>query len=76
MGMPFSPISIFKNELILKFDVYRLGGDVHFPRDCIQILRAAPYIFTARSCNKWALKRTILAGDSAHVFPQFGGVRI
>ncbi|KAI9048859.1 hypothetical protein LZ554_006716 [Drepanopeziza brunnea f. sp. 'monogermtubi'] len=47
--------------------------DIPFPTDCIEILRLRPFAFSARSCNKWAIGRVILAGDSAHVFPPFGG---
>ena len=46
-----------------------LEGDVAFPEDCIELLRASPFTFSARSCNRWALGRVILCGDSAHVFP-------
>lgn len=46
---------------------------VQYPDDCIKVIRSRPFIFSARSCNKWALKRVILCGDSAHVFPPFGG---
>ncbi|KAL4806494.1 hypothetical protein BDV18DRAFT_152025 [Aspergillus unguis] len=52
---------------------YGLGGVVEYPEDCIQVLRSRPFRFSARSCNKWALGRTILCGDAAHVFPPFGG---
>ncbi|KAL4868871.1 hypothetical protein BDV12DRAFT_196849 [Aspergillus spectabilis] len=52
---------------------YGLSQDITFPADCIQTLRSRPFVFSARSCNKWALGRTILCGDSAHVFPPFGG---
>ena len=46
---------------------------VQYPDDCIKVIRSRPFTFSARSCNKWALKRVILCGDSAHVFPPFGG---
>lgn len=52
---------------------YGLERDIQFPEDCIEILRSRPFSFQARSCNKWALGRVILAGDAAHVFPPFGG---
>ncbi|KAL3442483.1 hypothetical protein BJX65DRAFT_298994 [Aspergillus insuetus] len=52
---------------------YGLASDVEFPEDCIEVLRSRPFRFSARSCNKWALGRTILCGDAAHVFPPFGG---
>ncbi|GKZ25812.1 hypothetical protein AbraIFM66951_000787 [Aspergillus brasiliensis] len=52
---------------------YGLTSDVEFPEDCIQVLRSRPFRFSARSCNKWVLGRTILCGDAAHVFPPFGG---
>ncbi|KAF4219349.1 hypothetical protein CNMCM8980_003080 [Aspergillus fumigatiaffinis] len=52
---------------------YGLPGDVQFPQDCINILRSRPFTFSARSCNVWAKDRVILCGDSAHVFPPFGG---
>ncbi|KAL3460086.1 hypothetical protein BJX64DRAFT_263683 [Aspergillus heterothallicus] len=52
---------------------YGLTRAVEFPEDCIQVLRSRPFRFSARSCNKWALGRTILCGDAAHVFPPFGG---
>lgn len=42
---------------------------ISFPHDCIEVLRSRPFGFSARSCNKWAVGRVILAGDSAHVFP-------
>jgi hypothetical protein len=42
---------------------------VAYPADCIETIRAGPFLFSARSCNKWALGRVILCGDSAHVFP-------
>jgi 2-polyprenyl-6-methoxyphenol hydroxylase-like FAD-dependent oxidoreductase len=43
--------------------------EIHFPWDCIEILRSRPFTFSARSCNKWAVGRVILVGDAAHVFP-------
>jgi 2-polyprenyl-6-methoxyphenol hydroxylase-like FAD-dependent oxidoreductase len=46
---------------------------IQYPEDCIEVLRCRPFAFAARSCNKWALGRVILAGDAAHVFPPFGG---
>ncbi|KAF2094411.1 FAD/NAD(P)-binding domain-containing protein [Rhizodiscina lignyota] len=52
---------------------YGLSKDVSYPEDCIEVLRSRPFLFNARSCNKWALDRVILAGDAAHVFPPFGG---
>ncbi|KAH9844686.1 putative monooxygenase [Teratosphaeria destructans] len=52
---------------------YGLTHDVEYPEDCIQTLRARPFLFSARSCNKWAEGRVILCGDAAHVFPPFGG---
>ena len=52
---------------------YGLISPVQFPTNCIDILRSRPFTFSARSCNKWALGRVILAGDAAHVFPPFGG---
>ncbi|KAK6373536.1 hypothetical protein LTS17_008028 [Exophiala oligosperma] len=52
---------------------YGLAHPVRFPEDCIKTLRSRPFSFVARSCNKWALGRVILAGDAAHVFPPFGG---
>ncbi|GKZ25975.1 hypothetical protein AbraIFM66951_001991 [Aspergillus brasiliensis] len=52
---------------------YSLPGDVQFPEDCIKTLRSRPFAFSARSCNVWAKDRVILCGDSAHVFPPFGG---
>ena len=48
------------------------ASEVRFPTDCIQVMRCRPFSFSARSCNRWALDRTILCGDSAHVFPPFG----
>jgi len=44
-----------------------------WPSDCIEWIRSRPFSFSARSCNKWSLNRTILCGDAAHVFPPFGG---
>lgn len=46
--------------------------EVQFPTDCIEVMRCRPFRFSARSCNRWALDRTILCGDAAHVFPPFG----
>ena len=46
-----------------------LRDAVSYPADCIETLRSRPFLFSARSCNKWALGRVILAGDAAHVFP-------
>lgn len=54
-------------------DRYGLSQDVTFPKDCIEVLRSRPFSFQARSCNRWANGRVILAGDAAHVFPPFGG---
>ena len=50
-----------------------LPYSVQYPDDCIEVVRSRPFTFSARSCNKWALKRVILCGDAAHVFPPFGG---
>ncbi|KAF9883713.1 hypothetical protein FE257_003051 [Aspergillus nanangensis] len=52
---------------------YQLSEDIQFPEDCIDILRSRPFAFSARSCNVWAKDRVVLCGDSAHVFPPFGG---
>ena len=52
---------------------YGLASPIQYPSDCIKTLRSRPFGFSARSCNKWALGRVILAGDAAHVFPPFGG---
>ena len=52
---------------------YGLDSPLYYPEDCITILRSRPFHFSARSCNKWALGRVMVAGDSAHVFPPFGG---
>ncbi|KAG4441837.1 hypothetical protein IFR05_002701 [Cadophora sp. M221] len=59
----------------LTHDGSKYGSDhpIPFPHDCIEVLRSRPFGFSARSCNKWAVGRVILAGDSAHVFPPFGG---
>ncbi|KAH7348906.1 monooxygenase [Rhexocercosporidium sp. MPI-PUGE-AT-0058] len=59
----------------LTHDGSQYGSDhpISFPRDCIEVLRSRPFGFSARSCQKWAVGRVILAGDSAHVFPPFGG---
>lgn len=51
----------------------RLDAPVEFPEDCIEVFRSRPFRFSARSCNKWALGRVILCGDSAHVFPPCKG---
>ncbi|OJJ96094.1 hypothetical protein ASPACDRAFT_54915 [Aspergillus aculeatus ATCC 16872] len=59
-------------EMLQKI-VFPLPGDVQFPEDCIKTLRSRPFAFSARSCNVWAKDRVILCGDSAHVFPPFGG---
>ena len=52
---------------------YGLQHPISYPADCIETLRSRPFSFSARSCNKWALGRVIIAGDAAHVFPPFGG---
>ena len=52
---------------------YGLHQDVRYPEDCIEVLRSRAFSFQARSCNRWAEGRVILAGDAAHVFPPFGG---
>ncbi|KAK5995929.1 3-(3-hydroxy-phenyl)propionate/3-hydroxycinnamic acid hydroxylase-like protein [Cladobotryum mycophilum] len=52
---------------------FELREDVHYPEDCIEVLRCRPFMFAARSCNKWAQDRVVLCGDAAHVFPPFGG---
>ncbi|KIX03110.1 uncharacterized protein Z518_06660 [Rhinocladiella mackenziei CBS 650.93] len=52
---------------------YGVDYPVRYPEDCIKTLRSRPFSFVARSCNKWALGRVVLAGDAAHVFPPFGG---
>ncbi|KAL4770008.1 hypothetical protein BDW60DRAFT_218346 [Aspergillus nidulans var. acristatus] len=52
---------------------YGLTADVQYPEDCIRVLRSRPFHFSARSCNRWSYGRVILCGDSAHVFPPFGG---
>ncbi|OKL61492.1 hypothetical protein UA08_03338 [Talaromyces atroroseus] len=52
---------------------YGLVHDVQYPEDCINVLRSRPFMFSARSCNKWSEGRVILCGDAAHVFPPFGG---
>jgi hypothetical protein len=50
--------------------IIRMGDvDIRFPRECIDVLRSRPFAFSARRCNKFAVGRVILAGDSAHVFP-------
>ncbi|CAG9942525.1 unnamed protein product [Clonostachys rosea f. rosea IK726] len=46
---------------------------IHYPDDCIEVLRSRPFKFSARSCNRWSQDRVILCGDAAHVFPPFGG---
>ena len=48
-------------------------GLLMFPRDCIAILRCRPFVFVQKCVNKWFDKRRVLIGDSAHVFPPFGG---
>ncbi|KAI0484128.1 hypothetical protein GGR56DRAFT_10468 [Xylariaceae sp. FL0804] len=48
-------------------------GRVAYPRDCIEIRRCRPFVFTHKVINKWFHNRTILIGDAAHVFPPFGG---
>ncbi|RFU31743.1 hypothetical protein B7463_g4613, partial [Scytalidium lignicola] len=52
---------------------YGLREDIQYPEDCIKVLRCRPFMFSARSCNRWAQGRVILCGDAAHVFPPFGG---
>jgi 2-polyprenyl-6-methoxyphenol hydroxylase-like FAD-dependent oxidoreductase len=46
---------------------------VHFPRNCIEVIRCRPFRFAAKVANKWYHGRTIVIGDAAHVFPPFGG---
>ncbi|KAJ5174374.1 uncharacterized protein N7482_000251 [Penicillium canariense] len=55
---------------------YGLPEEVAFPEDCIKVLRSRPFIFSARSCNRWSDGRVVLCGDAAHVFPPFGGQAI
>lgn len=57
------------NAQMLTYAPRSLRDDVQFPEDCIEVLRSRPFKFSARSCNKWAIGRVILAGDAAHVFP-------
>ncbi|RAO67514.1 uncharacterized protein BHQ10_003526 [Talaromyces amestolkiae] len=52
---------------------YGLPSDVQYPEDCINVLRSRPFMFSARSCNRWSEGRVVLCGDAAHVFPPFGG---
>lgn len=47
----------------------RLEQDIQYPEDCIEVLRPRPFLFSARSCDRWSQGRVILCGDSAHVFP-------
>lgn len=49
------------------------GGEITFPRDCIEIRRCRPFTFCQKVVNKWFHNRTVLIGDAAHVFPPFGG---
>ena len=49
------------------------GGPTTFPRDCITIRRCRPFTFSHKVANKWFDRRRILIGDSAHIFPPFGG---
>jgi 2-polyprenyl-6-methoxyphenol hydroxylase-like FAD-dependent oxidoreductase len=49
------------------------SGVITFPRDCIEVKRCRPFTFEQKVVNKWFHNRTILIGDSAHVFPPFGG---
>lgn len=46
-----------------------LPSDVQYPEDCINVLRSRPFMFSARSCNRWSEGRVVLCGDAAHVFP-------
>jgi 2-polyprenyl-6-methoxyphenol hydroxylase-like FAD-dependent oxidoreductase len=48
-------------------------GPTPYPKDCLEILRCRPFTFTHKIVNKWFHGRTVLIGDSAHVFPPFGG---
>ncbi|RBA21730.1 hypothetical protein FPRO05_00079 [Fusarium proliferatum] len=52
---------------------HKFGGPVHYPRDCIEILRCRPFHFVHKVVNRWFSGRTILIGDAAHVFPPFAG---
>ncbi|KLO91803.1 monooxygenase [Fusarium fujikuroi] len=52
---------------------HKFGGPVHYPRDCIKILRCRPFHFVHKVVNHWFSGRTILIGDAAHVFPPFAG---
>lgn len=73
MASPEETRKIISPYLIHNGGRYGLQQAVRFPEDCIEVLRSRPFSFQARSCNKWALDRVILAGDAAHVFPPFGG---
>jgi len=73
MATPTESQKIIYPYLTHRGSRYGLREDVSFPEDCIEVLRSRPFSFQARSCNKWALGRVILAGDAAHVFPPFGG---
>ncbi len=39
----------------------------------VEVLRAAPYVFSARLADRWRAGRVFLLGDSAHVTPPFVG---
>ncbi|KAI1064326.1 hypothetical protein LB506_008016 [Fusarium annulatum] len=52
---------------------HKFGRPVHYPRDCIEILRCRPFHFVHKVVNHWFSGRTILIGDAAHVFPPFAG---
>ena len=73
MSSPDEAKKILQPYLLHPGKWYKLQHDVEFPTDCMALQVCAPYRFSSRMCNKWHVGRVMLAGDSAHVFPPFGG---
>lgn len=39
----------------------------------VEVVRAVPYVFSARRAERWRAGRVLLAGDAAHTMPPFAG---
>ncbi|KAF2762663.1 FAD/NAD(P)-binding domain-containing protein [Pseudovirgaria hyperparasitica] len=55
---------------------FGVHGMVEYPHDCLELVTVNPYRYSARTCNRWFIGRSILAGDAAHVFPPFAGLGV